>query len=64
MDSDKSLKDVDLDTMCFYPFSQLLLQPTGVIGDPATASAERGRELLDIRIRNAVRQIQARMATR
>ena len=40
------------------------LQPTGVVGNPATASADRGRELLEIRIRNAVRQIQARMATR
>ena len=40
------------------------LQPTGVVGNPAHASAERGRELIEIRIRNAVRQIQARMATR
>jgi creatinine amidohydrolase/Fe(II)-dependent formamide hydrolase-like protein len=40
------------------------LQPTGVVGNPATASAERGRELIEIRIRNAVRQVRARMATR
>jgi creatinine amidohydrolase/Fe(II)-dependent formamide hydrolase-like protein len=40
------------------------LQPTGVRGDPATASAERGRQLLAIRIRAAVEQIRSRMAAR
>jgi creatinine amidohydrolase len=42
----------------------LSLQPTGVRGDPATASAERGRQLLAIRIRAAVEQIRARTAAR
>jgi len=42
----------------------LSLQPTGVRGDPATASADRGRQLLAIRIRAAVEQIRARTATR
>jgi creatinine amidohydrolase/Fe(II)-dependent formamide hydrolase-like protein len=40
------------------------LQPTGVRGDPGTASAERGRQLLAIRIRAAVEQIRARLAGR
>lgn len=39
------------------------LQPTGVIGNPATASAERGQKLLEIRIQAAVAQIRARTAT-
>jgi len=42
----------------------LSLQPTGVRGDPATASADRGRQLLAIRIRAAVEQIRARTAMR
>ena len=42
----------------------LSLQPTGVRGDPATASAERGRQLLAIRIRAAVEQIRSRTASR
>ena len=42
----------------------LSLQPTGVRGDPATASAERGRQLLAIRIRAAVEQIRSRTAAR
>jgi creatinine amidohydrolase/Fe(II)-dependent formamide hydrolase-like protein len=50
---------VDLARLRDQPFT---LQATGVIGDPAKASAERGRELLDIRIRAAVEQIRARMA--
>ena len=47
------LKRLDL------PFT---LQPTGIIGNPATASAERGKELLAIRIQAAVRQIRSQMA--
>jgi creatinine amidohydrolase len=50
---------VDLARSRSQPFT---LQPTGVRGDPATASAERGRELLAIRIRAAVEQIRARAA--
>jgi creatinine amidohydrolase len=40
------------------------LRETGVRGDPATASAERGRQLLAIKIRAAVAQIRAQMAAR
>jgi creatinine amidohydrolase/Fe(II)-dependent formamide hydrolase-like protein len=47
------LKRLDL------PFT---LQPTGIIGNPATASAERGKELLAIRIQAAVRQIRSQTA--
>ena len=39
------------------------LQPTGIVGDPARASAARGKELLEIRIRAAVAQVRAQMAT-
>ena len=39
------------------------LQPTGIVGDPARASAARGKELLEIRIRAAVAQIRAQMTT-
>jgi creatinine amidohydrolase/Fe(II)-dependent formamide hydrolase-like protein len=35
-----------------------------VRGDPATASAERGQQLLAIRIRAAVDEIRARIAAR
>ncbi len=38
-------------------------QATGIAGDPARASAERGKELLEMRIRAAVAQIRAGMAT-
>jgi creatinine amidohydrolase/Fe(II)-dependent formamide hydrolase-like protein len=38
------------------------LRETGVRGDPATASAERGRQLLAIKVRAAVEQIRARRA--
>ena len=40
------------------------LRETGVRGDPATASAERGRQLLAIKIRAAVEEIRAGMAAR
>jgi creatinine amidohydrolase len=43
---------------------RLSMQQTGVIGDPARASAERGRELLELRIRAAVQQIRSAMAAR
>jgi creatinine amidohydrolase len=39
----------------------LSMQSTGVIGDPSHATAERGKELLEIRIRAAVQQIRAQM---
>jgi creatinine amidohydrolase/Fe(II)-dependent formamide hydrolase-like protein len=52
---------VDLARSRAQPFT---LQPTGVRGDPATASAERGRQLLAIRIHAAVEQIRARTAAR
>lgn len=38
-------------------------QTTGIIGDPARASADRGKELLEFRIRAAIRQIRTQMAT-
>jgi creatinine amidohydrolase len=38
------------------------LQSTGVVGDPRTASAERGKELLSIRVAAATRQIRAQQA--
>jgi creatinine amidohydrolase/Fe(II)-dependent formamide hydrolase-like protein len=41
---------------------RLSRQPTGIVGDPARASAERGRELLELRIRAAVQQIRSAMA--
>ena len=44
-------------------FGALTLQQTGIVGDPAHASAERGKELLEIRIRAAVQQIRSQMAT-
>ncbi len=50
---------VDLTRTRGQPFT---LRETGVIGDPATASAERGRQLLDIKIRAAVAQIRSRIA--
>jgi creatinine amidohydrolase/Fe(II)-dependent formamide hydrolase-like protein len=50
---------VDLKRLGDLPFT---LQPTGIIGNPATASAERGKELLAIRIQAAVRQIRSQMA--
>ena len=42
---------------------KLRTQTTGIVGDPARASAERGKELLEMRIRAAVAQIRAGMAT-
>jgi creatinine amidohydrolase/Fe(II)-dependent formamide hydrolase-like protein len=42
--------------------ARLTLQATGINGDPARASAERGRELLDMRIRAAVAQVRSEMA--
>jgi creatinine amidohydrolase/Fe(II)-dependent formamide hydrolase-like protein len=42
---------------------KLTLQSTGIVGDPARASAERGKELLDMRINAAVAQIRAAMPT-
>jgi creatinine amidohydrolase/Fe(II)-dependent formamide hydrolase-like protein len=41
----------------------LTLQSTGIVGDPAHATAERGKELLELRIRAAVAQIRAQLAT-
>ena len=40
----------------------LSLQSNGVIGEPSRSTAERGKELLEIRIRAAVQQIRAQMA--
>jgi creatinine amidohydrolase len=42
---------------------KLTLQQTGIVGDPARASAERGKALLEMRIRAAVEQIRAATAT-
>jgi creatinine amidohydrolase len=50
---------VDLKQLGDLPFT---LQPTGIIGNPAKASVERGKELLEIRIQAAVRQIRSQMA--
>lgn len=41
---------------------KLSMQATGIVGDPARASAERGKELLEMRIRAAVQHIRAAMA--
>jgi creatinine amidohydrolase len=41
---------------------RLSRQSTGIVGDPARASAERGNELLEMRIRAAVQQIRSAMA--
>ena len=43
-------------------FGGLSMQSTGVIGDPSRATADRGKELLEIRIRAAVQQIRAQIA--
>lgn len=51
---------VDLKRLRDQPFT---LRPSGVIGNPASASAERGKQLLDIRIAAAVQQIRSRIAT-
>lgn len=51
---------VDLRRLASLPFT---LQATGIVGDPKTASAERGKKLLDLRIQAAVQQIRSRMAT-
>ena len=45
------------------PGRRLSLQATGIVGDPSRASAERGKELLEMRIHAAVQQIRANMAT-
>ena len=50
---------VDLARLRDQPFT---LNATGIIGNPAKASAELGRQLLDIRIRAAVQQIRSAMA--
>ena len=42
---------------------KMRMKTTGIVGDPARASAERGKELLEMRIRAAVAQIRAGMAT-
>jgi creatinine amidohydrolase len=42
---------------------KLTMQATGIVGDPARASAERGKELLEMRIRAALAQIRAGMMT-
>ena len=41
---------------------KLTRQPTGIVGDPARASAERGKELLEMRIRAVVQQLRSEMA--
>jgi creatinine amidohydrolase len=41
----------------------LSLQPTGIAGDPAKASAEKGATLIEMRINAAVQQIRAQMVT-
>jgi creatinine amidohydrolase len=40
----------------------LSVQTTGIVGDPVRASAERGKELLEIRVRAAIAQIQSQIA--
>lgn len=42
---------------------KLTMQTTGIVGDPARASAERGKELLEMRIRAAVQQIRSALPT-
>ena len=49
---------VDLKRLGDLPFT---LRPTGIIGDPARSSAERGKELLEIKIQAAVQQIRSRI---
>ncbi|MGZ5826945.1 MAG: creatininase family protein [Xanthobacteraceae bacterium] len=39
------------------------LQSTGIVGDPAHASAERGKQLLEMRINAAIQQIRSQMVT-
>jgi creatinine amidohydrolase/Fe(II)-dependent formamide hydrolase-like protein len=51
-------RGVDLKRLGDLPFT---LQPTGIIGDPAKSSAERGKELLEIKIQAAVQQIRSQM---
>jgi creatinine amidohydrolase/Fe(II)-dependent formamide hydrolase-like protein len=46
------------------PGRRLSLQATGIVGDPSRASAERGKELLEMRIHAAVEQIRSNMAAR
>ena len=41
---------------------KLTMQTTGIVGDPARASAERGKQLLELRIRAAVQQIRSETA--
>lgn len=41
----------------------LTLQPNGIVGNPTSASPERGKQLLEIRIAAAVQQIRSRMPT-
>lgn len=53
-------RGVDLDRLAGLKLS---VQTTGIVGNPARASAERGKELLEMRIRAAVQQIRAGMAT-
>lgn len=42
-----------------YTDAPFTMEPNGVSGDPRKASAERGRALLDIKVKAAVRQIKA-----
>ena len=49
---------VDLSRFASAPFT---LESNGVSGDPMKASAERGRALLDLKVKAAVRQIKARV---
>ena len=41
---------------------KLTMQATGIVGDPARASAERGKELLEMRVRAVVQQIRSATA--
>jgi creatinine amidohydrolase len=52
---------VDLSRLAGLPFNS---EPTGHSGEPARASAEYGRALLDIRINAAVRQIRSALRNR
>jgi creatinine amidohydrolase/Fe(II)-dependent formamide hydrolase-like protein len=53
-------RGVDLDRLAGL---KLTMQTTGIVGDPARASAERGKALLELRIRAAVQQIRSTVPT-
>jgi creatinine amidohydrolase len=50
---------VDLGKIGGFGFT---LQANGIVGDPRSASAERGRELLTLRVAAAIRQIRSQLA--